>query len=248
MGYFWHKDTLLQEPDLKPLHGDSQFNMIVRRSEKLRMEAMHHVKPRLEVFLPRAASQGAKFPTMVTLHGRSGNALEHSKRWRSLTVSGIICAVPQSGQVFQKGMYCWDDAETAEKEVDEAFRKLIDSYPTEAAQMMTGGFSQGGAVAVRMALERRPVKIKGFVAVSPAFREIDSLVQMIRRGVRVGLKGYLFTGENDPSRTRIEELHHKMVGEGLPCKLAVEPGVGHDYPRNFRLRLASATKFVLSPT
>jgi acetyl esterase/lipase len=245
-GCYWNEDALLQEPDLKPLHGDTRFDEIVRRSEQLRKSAQRHVKPGLRVFIPRV-SKGKKFPLMVTLHGRTGNAAEHAKRWASLTSLGVVCAVPQSSQLFQKGAYCWDDTIQAQKEVSDAFKRIVRSYPIDPRKVLIGGKSQGGALAVKIALEQKPLKTKGFVVNVPAFEDVDSLVKLVPSAARNGLRGYFFTGENDPGRVRIEKLYHEMDTGGLPCRLVVHPKLGHDYPENFGPKLASAVKFVLSP-
>ena len=244
-GYYWNKDALLQEPDLKPLHGDSRFEEIVKRSEELRMGAQRYVKPMLKVFAP-GTSKGRKYPLMVTLHGRNGNAVDHAKRWKSLRTLDVICAIPQSGQLFHRGAYCWDDAERARKEASAHIKKVMRSYPVDSEKVLVGGTSQGGALAVRMALEQEPVRIKGFIVNVPAIRDFDSLIRLLPRAAKKGLRGYIFTGENDPGRGRIEKLCDEMDSMGLPCRLKVQPKLGHDYPWGFDSKLAAAAKFVLA--
>ena len=182
---------------------------------------------------------------MVTLHGRNGNMAEHAKRWTPLRSLGFVLAVPQSSQLFQRGGYCWDDPARAHKEASVAIKKVMRSYPIDPQRVLIGGTSQGGALAVKMALEQEPVKIKGFVVNVPAFRDVESLIKLIP-SVRRGLRGYIFTGENDPGRERIERLYHEMDAENLPCRLVVQPKLGHDYPGRFGQKLVSAAKFVLS--
>ncbi len=242
-GYFWHESTLLNENDLRPLRGDARFKEVVSRSNELWKRAQRNSKPRLKVFVPR---RGEKFPLMVTLHGRGGNAVDHAKRWASLTRVGVACAIPQSSQVAQKGLFCWDDELTANKEVGAALVKVSRSYPIDSKKVLLGGTSQGGALAVKMALEQKLLKIKGFVVVVPAVRDVGPLVELIPRAAAGGLRGYFFTGERDSSRPKIEELYHEMEARRLPCRLDVQQGLGHEYPKNFAPKLASAVRFVLS--
>ncbi|MDG7016534.1 MAG: hypothetical protein JRM82_04070 [Nitrososphaerota archaeon] len=244
-GYFWHMDRLLQEPDLKPLHGSPRFERIVNKSEGLRQKAQLHAKPLLKVLYPRAKRDG--YPLMVTLHGRGGNATEHAERWRSLTAQGVLTAFPQSSQVFDKGGYCWDDEAIAERELGGAVAKLMRTHRVDPEKFVMGGFSQGGTLALKLALEQKPARTKGFVAVVPALRgKMDSLMPLIDGAAERGLRGYLFTGERDFARSAVEQFHKEARAIELSCGLSVEKNLGHDYPNDFGPKLASAVKFVLA--
>ena len=242
-GLWWSPNGLLDEPDLKPLRDRREFQEVLEECSRLQRKAQRTSKPRLLVFSPRAGKH--ELPLLITLHGRNGNAREHAKLWKASTQHGLIYAAPQSSQMYSTGRFCWDDRDRGKKEVADAFRRIAKSRAIRKEEVMLGGFSQGGALAVRMALEAEPIGAKGFVCVSPALTEVVSLMPLIGEAVKRRVRGYLITGERDPSRPLIEELHRKLTSKGLACRLEVNPHLGHEYPENFPSTLSSAIEFLL---
>ncbi len=53
------------------------------------------------------------------------------------------------------------------------------------------------------------------------------------------------TGENDHSLERIREVHQAMTAKGLDCRLRVEAGLGHEFPPDFDVQLATAVEDIL---
>ena len=242
-GLWWSPSGLLNEPDLKPLHERQEFQEVLKECSRLQRKAQQSAKPELLIFPSRAGK--LELPLLITLHGRNGNAREHAKLWKPSTHQGLIYAAPQSSQMYSPGRFCWDDRERGKKEVTDAFSRIAKSRRIKDGQVILGGFSQGGALAARLALEANLIAAKGFLCVAPAFTEVGSLRPLIRAAVKRGVRGYLITGEKDPNRPKTEELHRELASKGLSCRLEVQPSLGHEYPTDFASRLSSAIEFLL---
>jgi hypothetical protein len=117
--------------------------------------------------------------------------------------------------------------------------------------------SQGGGLAITLALNGRVLPSHRFIAVVPfiqdaqdtiALRQADiaTLTPAIDRGVRRGTRGWLLTGGQDFGRSHVEELSREMVRRGLPCEFVLEADLGHEFPADFDSKLLSALTFVLS--
>ena len=53
-------------------------------------------------------------------------------------------------------------------------------------------------------------------------------------------------GDKDRFFERVKILHASMKQNGLRSEYVVEPGLGHDYPDDFPVKLERAVDFVLS--
>ena len=54
-----------------------------------------------------------------------------------------------------------------------------------------------------------------------------------------GLRGYVFLGEQDDTvpHDEIRTIVSSLNDHGIPCELEMVPGIAHDYPEDFGLRL-----------
>ena len=148
--------------------------------------------------------------------------------------------------MYAPARFCWDDPEKGRQEVAQAFSRITKTHRVDTSRALLGGFSQGGALAISMALEGKPVSVKGFVGIAPAFQNLKPLIPLIGGAVKRGVKGYLITGDRDPGRRQVEQLYCEFEAKDLPCKLEVRPNLGHDYPRDFAAMLPGVVQFLLS--
>jgi predicted esterase len=142
--------------------------------------------------------------------------------------------------------FSWDDPQIAEEELADAYADLRGTYRPNAGKIVLAGFSQGGALAVSLALRGEPFPSCGFIAVSPAFDMDDDQVQAsLRMAGQRGVRGFIVSGEQDPALVRTRALHGDMIRFGIPCELEVRTGLGHAFPKDFPETLARALRHVL---
>jgi predicted esterase len=191
------------------------------------------------------ARGGAERATLVVLHGRTGNLRDLRDRWGVAADRGATVVVVQSSQIAAHGMYCWDDLPTAEEDVARAVDASRDDHP-----VIFAGFSQGGGLAVRVAL-RGELPARGFVSVAPSFfregvtpGEIASFAPAARSA---GVRGWMSLGEDDDRyRDRAEDVAHRLANDGVTVNAVTVAGVGHDYPEPFGETIDDALTFVLA--
>ncbi len=240
-GYWWSTRRLLGDPDLKPLRERPEFQDIVAKCQHRYEEAQRSAEPELMLIEPKVSRK--RPPLLIALHGAGSMRFEEGVYWLPSVEAGFLLALPRSSQVFDAETFSWNDSEKAEKEVQVAYEQICDTFAFDTNQVVLAGFSQGGALAISLALKGKIPTI-GFLAVAPAFREDEVLNLPMRTAGKRGIRGYVFTGEEDYGLHRIKEFHSKAIAEGLDCKLIVEPGLGHEFPEDFADKLMEGLAFI----
>jgi len=244
-GLWWSEQVLLNDLDLQPLHDCEGFKAILAECRRLKRAAQAEAKPKLLVFTPEDYTPRQARPLLIALHWRGSSAQDFAPYWKTALSLGFIIGVPQSSQLFAKDKFCWDDDEQAEREVAEAYSQLRNSYAVDPDQVILAGASQGGALAIMLAL-KGAIPCRGFIAVIPAFREVEAFIPWAGEAASRGLRGWMLTGENDVRLPKVERLQAELVRKGLVCELVVEMGLGHDFPSDFGAKLPSAVSFILN--
>ncbi len=244
-GHWWSKRWLTQDPDLEPLRDRHLFQEIVAESRRRHEEAQARTKPELLVLPPESYEQKGAFPLLIALHWLGGTAEEFAPYWEPAKKAGFLLALPQSSQVATEDGFGWDDREQAQKEIETHWEQLNRSYSIDHERVILAGASQGGRLAIEIALAGNILPCQGFIAVVPAIHEPEKLAARAEKAAEHGLRGWILTGEHDrfrPGGERLCELLRKM---GIPCELTVVPGVGHDFPDDFETRLSVAIRFII---
>lgn len=241
-GLWWAPDMLARDPDLVGLRGRADFAEIVKISEERLGAARSIARPALQVEHPDSADESS--PLLIALHSRLRDPKDLNDRWRVATAHGVTVAFPRSSQQLGMNSFGWDDRERAQQEIAEAYRTLASSERFDPARVVIGGVSQGGALALGLALTGEIVPACGFIAVVPAIRDA-AFDEAVTIAARRGVRGWLVTGERDYGRADAEALHEKLVAAGVECRLEVVPGMEHDMPDDFEARLPERIDFVL---
>lgn len=132
------------------------------------------------VWHPGSAGGAAPLPTVIALHGYGANAQDLLGLAPAIAEGRLLVLCPQAPIQIEPGYpgYAWypfgsgqEDAATAQG----AFiaREFIDwalaHYPVDPARVVLLGFSQGGMIAFRIALEQ-PERFRGLAALSTVLR------------------------------------------------------------------------------
>jgi predicted esterase len=240
---WWAPDMLTGDPDLAPLRERDDFAAIVTECEARLAAARGSAKPRLDVYRPGTSALAS--PLLIVLHWRGRSPDDLNGRWLPALSRGAVVACPRSSQQLGMSSFGWDDRELAFREISDAYRRLCETERFDPARVIVGGVSQGGSLALMLALTGEVVPAAGFVAVVPAMRDADALDESVAIAARRGVRGWLISGERDHGREQAEALHATLVGAGVACRLELVAGMGHDLPDDFEQRLPGGIDFVL---
>jgi predicted esterase len=243
-GHWWGERSLLNDPDLEPIRKRLEFKRLLEVCKERQKAAQAQAKPDLLLLPPKR--RGEKFPLLIALHWFGGTAQAFAPYWEVAREQGFLLAVPQSSQVESEGGFGWTDRERARKELAAHWEKLKSEKRVDPKRVILAGASQGGALAMELALSGEPIPVLGFIAVVPAIRDPRGLAELAKGAVKRGVRGMVITGEYDHFRSTAEAFHAYAQEAGLRCTLEVVPGLGHDFPDDFPSRLGKALRFLLA--
>lgn len=245
-GHWWAEDRMLGDEDLAPLQDLAEFRSIIAECAARRREAQKSAKPDLLIRVPRGAAPFDGYPTVIALHGRDGRAGAFAPYWEQATAHGWILSSPTSSQILSPDGFGWDDREVAERDVAWAYDRTCTAHRIDRRRIVVAGFSQGGALAIRLALRRGVVPARGFLVVAPSpLREPPKVVNgWFDSGANRGVRGWILTGKRDYALAQSVELRDRLVASGVPCELIIQPSSGHEFPADFPMRLVGALEFV----
>ena len=240
-GFWWSASYLTSDDDLKSLQDLPEFKRLVDISEEKYQAAQAASKPLvLELPLP---SSGQPLPLLLALHGNNANAQRSVEYWQSAVGEGWRTVLLQSSQVMGPEAYVWDDLELGAREIESHYQDLIKSNPPAERNVVVGGFSKGGEMAIWLAL-KEIIPLAGFIAVNPGgplINQPDSWTRLIEGCGSLGeMRALLLAGEKDPNLEKIKTLQKMLTSHGLDCQLIVAPNIGHDFPADFNQILAEA--------
>ena len=247
-GHWWGISKLSADADLAPLQGRPDFQEIVAECERRRQAAQAQAKPHLKVLEPVGGST-VKTPVLLALHWAAGNVEDFADYWQAAWQQGWLIALPQSSQICSEDGFWWPDYELGRREVLATFERFRQEYVFCADEIVIAGASQGGVLAVRLALEGA-IPCRGFLAVVPSLRDhtVEELIPLLKAAAERGLGGWIITGERDPCLEPTRRFHEQALKHGLRCELFVKPGMGHAFPVDFDTDLLQALAFFKSIT
>jgi predicted esterase len=239
-GYWWSVPALRSDPDLQLLREQPDFVAIMdecqRRHTVAELESQR--QPLRLVAEPRAADRPC--PLLLALHGYGENAAVTLPRWDSMTQHGWLVAALQSSQLADMDGYHWVDEARAAQEVREHVQALAQAYPLDMERVAIGGFSNGGRIALLLALTG-VLQAQAVISVGAGLRD-ETLETLDWEALRqrsprlVLIVGALDTRFLEPCVQQVDVFR----ANGLTVDLQIVPDTGHVYPADFAARLAAA--------
>ncbi|MGD8404410.1 MAG: dienelactone hydrolase family protein, partial [Anaerolineales bacterium] len=250
-GFWWGKDVLVNDDDLKSLLEMPEFKRLVEASEARRQAAQVASKSlALSLPAPTPTDSTEPLPLLLALHGNNSNAQDSVTFWESAVGQGWLTVLLQSSQMFGPNAFVWNDLELGAQEIKAHYQELSEKQPFDTAKVVVGGFSKGGEMAIWLAL-KEVIPLVGFIAVNPGGPFIQDTEQWkpILEDCKTlpNLRGFFLVGENDQSLDKIQALHEMLVSYGMTCDLVVAPQIAHEFPADFDQTLARALEFVTKP-
>ena len=243
-GYCYPPTALEKEPDLVSLRDVAAFKELLEMNNQRFAEIQANARP--ELLVVPSAQQATTYPLLIALHGNASTAHDTSKYWADLTAQGWLLALPQSSQLIGPGECIWDNREQGCGEVREHFAALTRTYAIDPERVVLGGFSNGGGLAIWMALHQS-MKTRGFIALGPSLTatELEALTALFDIQIPTGLRGYIIVGEEDTwSLETSRKIVKLLQAHDLSCKLEILPGLDHSYPSHFAECVAQGLAFV----
>lgn len=242
LGLWWTEEYLHSDPDLKSLQGTPRFERLVAVCEERYQQALEEARPEL-VVLPPAEGASPPYPMLFAIHGRMNNAADFSAYWESLPAQGWLVALPQSSQVTGPGSFIWDDDRTAMTELRLHFAALLDQHSIDRRRIVWAGFSQGGGLAARLALDP-DVPGSKFLLVCPWMPDVEQLAS--GGALDSEARGFFVLGGRDDSGEVADQIRSRVEALGVPHRVETHPELGHDFPEDFERSLNVALDYLLA--
>jgi predicted esterase len=242
-GFWFAPEAFHGDPDLASLQGNPEFERMVAVVSERQAKATRDVRPELLTFLPEQKSD--TYPLMLAMHPWGSTARAFGEHYEFLASQGWLVAVAQSSQIAGRDLYCWDDFAQGKAEVIAHFEALKQQYPIDPQRILLSGFSQGGGLALGLAVSRE-IPAAGFIALGPFIPEWDDFVAALPAGPIESLRGYLLTGEQEQHPVAFEKMEQLLQERQVPYQRETLLGYGHEIPAGFDTLLEKAIQFVVA--
>jgi predicted esterase len=245
-GEWWGEGLLRGDRDLAPLQGRADFDAVIDAAR--RRQAADRSRPALNVLRPSTAQRGF----VIALHGAGGTIESVAAQWQHATELGYVVGIPLSSQraTSDDDRRGWDDVDLAAHEVADARDHISRELELDVERVIFAGFSQGGRRVVEWALTGVPLDVRRFIGIASGVDQIPrqdvdrQLASVAQRGVRAAF----LVGEEDFVLQSVKPFHETFRAAGIASRLDVLPGVAHDYPPDFGLRLPALLAWVDVPS
>jgi predicted esterase len=245
-GEWWSEGRLRGDPDLAPLQGRADFDAVVDAAR--RGQAANPSRPALQVLRPSTQPRGF----VIALHGAAGTIESAAAHWQHATGLGYAMGIPLSSQrsTSDDDVRGWDDVDLAAHEVADARDRLARQLKLDPESAIFAGFSQGGRRVVEWALTGAPLDVRRFIGVASGVDHIrfEDVERQVSSAAQRGIRAAFVVGEEDWVLESVKPFHKALRAAGIASRLDVVPGVGHDYPTDFRSRLPALLAWVDVPS
>jgi len=244
-GMFWSPKVLQAESDFDHIRDSYEFKDIRERCSLIFYEMQKSTKPGRLIFYPDNFNAKEKYPLLVALHWKGGNAQEFCEYWKPVLKRGYILLVPQSSQLYSSDEYCWDDFEKGKSEVTKHISDVKETHNIIEDNIIIAGASQGAALClINFVFSDTPFNFRKFIAVIPPIANVKFYASFIESGANRGAKGVIIAGEKDHYFQNTKALYKEMEKANLHCKFVSIPDVSHNFPDNFETYLSEAIDYL----
>lgn len=222
-------------PKYKPYLELGAFSDVSDADLRIRSEATRNAKPLIEITEPSGFRKSKRYPVIFIFHGGGSNSKRASLEWSSERLDkSYIKVFLQSPNHSDYNTFGWRNSDTvAVRMLGEAYDQLKNRFKADTSQIIVAGISAGGSSAVFSAF-RSDVPVKKIITICPGIPEnLGGKDYTKKPGVEVIIIG----GENDYYRPRQERLIDSLVLYSIKHSYTLVPGMGHEYPENFRTLL-----------
>jgi predicted esterase len=222
-GCWWHPEELADE-DLAALRGDPRFDALTHASGR-RFEAARSAPLPPVVRLGPDEEAGR---TVVGLQSAASSPARAASLWAPLAEDGWRVLLPSAPHRLNSGDRLWLDLERGELDLEAAVEAVVPHVSARAAPLVLGGFAQGGAIALHLALTG-VVPADAVVLVAATHRYLE-VVDAAGEAAPEGLRALIVVGDGERHVAAARETADRLEGLGVDVRLDVRAGVGHVVP------------------
>ncbi|MBE0712968.1 MAG: hypothetical protein IH583_11340 [Candidatus Aminicenantes bacterium] len=229
-----------------PVRSSPRFEAFLKENQARIEAAQKKASMKIETATPAGYDPGRKYPLFIALHGGGESIADLKPSWTSPRLRGeFITAYVQSTQVSSMTGFHWQDAAITQRDLETAYKRILEQYPVDTGRVIIGGFSSGGFGSL-IAAFKNIFPVRGFVVLCPEPPATISDEDILAAKAR-GLRGTLLTTEADQRVEKQRALTDRMAKLGLPTVFHLTPGIGHWYPEDFEALLDRAIGDILEP-
>jgi len=229
-----------------PVKSSPRFEAFLKENQVRVEEAQERASMKIEVVTPAGYDPAKKYPLFIALHGGGESVADFKPSWTSPRLRGeFITVYVQSSQVANMRGFHWQDVDVTRRDLEAAYKRILEQFPVDTGRTVIGGFSSGGFGSLVAAMKKF-LPVRGFVALCPEVPMTISDEDILAAKAR-GLRGTLLTTEADNRVEQQRTLMNRMEKLGLPADFHLTPGIGHWYPGDFDTLLDRAIGHILEP-
>jgi predicted esterase len=245
LGFWYHEQALLHDPDFAALRSHPLFSGLVERMAARRQAAIPQMLPTRQVIAPTLPGPR---PLFLALHGNFANLNMTVPFWRPLVEQGWTLAALQSSQPgWASDIFVWDDVSKSLAEIKEQYADLLRTAAVDPQAVIAGGFSMGAAIAVRMALDPA-FSLRGIIAHEAWFTDesLAELEQAAAAAPQSSARVLLIAGQENGEYVGIaRQVQNLLAVRGIPCRVMLSSNPRHGFPPEFPLLLRQATEWII---
>lgn len=236
-GIFFLLHTAL--PAYKDIKDNDRFKKLCEVDAKLRAAANENSKTTYKVELPENYDSNKKYPVMIILHGGGRNIDSPKPYWTSKVLKqNFIKVFMQSYSHRGSNSFGWGNHDIrAEEGIRDNFNEVVSQYWVDTENVFIGGISAGGSATFDMAIINPLINLKGVISICPAIAGEDFTKEQMETFKNSGTELHIITGEKDWGLEKQKEVMAMLDQAGAEYKVTIIPGMGHEYPEDFHLRV-----------
>lgn len=243
-GFWYSKDYLLGDDDLKPLREKNDFGQIIKECTKREKKAKESTKPELKIYLPEGYNQNESNSLVLILHGNQENIDIVYQYWKNLIYDQNILALPQSSQIEFSDAYSWNNVKRGAVELKKHYNNILNNYNISKESLVLGGFSAGTQVILE-AIENKYLTPTGLIFMAPWLPDIENKKEVFKLLKDNDIKVYLLVGDQDKDCLEVSKIFIKLLDSyQIKYKSKIIDNLNHDYPDSFDNELIKAINFI----
>jgi predicted esterase len=228
-GMWWDPVMMVNDSDTEPLLELDAFEALRARSEARQQDTLRGTAPLPTMILRPTATPRAM---IVALHGANGSAERFAPAWRSVSDRGYVVVLPNAPDPSTSDLnrYSWNDPDRVASVLRRAWEEASEDLSTLGGAVVVAGFSQGGGLALRIALRQDPIPVRGAIGLGATGHHLHGLLDAATSPTGQPVRICLIVGADDDARDGNEGLHAELRRAAIDVRLDVIPSLAHELP------------------
>jgi predicted esterase len=229
-----------------PVRDNEEFKAAFESNLRLRTDFQAQAKMTYQVLHPETYSPGRRHPLFIACHGNMSAIEGFKERWEPapMLAQGFVVVYIQSSQVICTNGFNWTDSwKKTREEIKACYDEVVEQESIHTDKVVVGGYSGGGIAAIEVTMANI-FPIKGFITLCSSRKPESFTRDAVESAKRRGVKGVLMHGELEEAPEE-REMITVFDEKGFPYRLVNNPGIGHNFPEDFSLKLSESIEFVM---